>query len=89
MKIKHTLILGSLLFVSVTVFAQDKKAPHPVKGVAAQDKSKAPKEAKAMEAQAGQPSEADQKKWMDYMTPGEMHKMLAASNGEWHEDLVF
>jgi len=27
------------------------------------------------------------KKWMDYMTPGDMHKMLATSNGKWTEDV--
>jgi hypothetical protein len=26
---------------------------------------------------------ADQKAWMDYMTPGPMHEMMAASIGEW------
>jgi hypothetical protein len=28
-------------------------------------------------------SAAEAKAWMDYMTPGEPHKMLAASNGKW------
>lgn len=27
--------------------------------------------------------QAAQKAWMDYMTPGDMHKMLAKSDGEW------
>lgn len=35
------------------------------------------------------PSDADQKAWMDYMTPGPMHQMLASQAGEWHEDLTF
>ena len=26
---------------------------------------------------------ADQKAWMDYMTPGPMHEMMAGSVGEW------
>lgn len=29
-------------------------------------------------------TEADMKAWQAYMTPGEMHKMLAAFDGEWN-----
>ena len=29
----------------------------------------------------------DMKKWMDYMTPSDMHKMLARSDGEWKENI--
>ena len=32
-------------------------------------------------------SEADMKALMDYMTPGDVHKMLAKSDGEWNEDI--
>ncbi len=32
-------------------------------------------------------SEAEMKAWMDYMTPGDVHKMLAKSDGEWNEDI--
>ena len=32
---------------------------------------------------------ADEKMWMQYMTPGPMQKMLASSNGDWMEDLTF
>ena len=28
------------------------------------------------------------KKWTDYMTPGDMHKVLAAANGKWAEDIT-
>jgi Protein of unknown function (DUF1579) len=28
------------------------------------------------------------KAWQNYMTPGEVHKMLAASNGTWAEDIT-
>jgi hypothetical protein len=28
-------------------------------------------------------SEAEMKAWMEYMTPGDMHKLLAQSEGEW------
>ncbi|HYV54140.1 MAG TPA: DUF1579 domain-containing protein [Chitinophagaceae bacterium] len=28
------------------------------------------------------------KKWEAYMTPGDIHKMLAKSNGEWNEDVT-
>jgi len=33
-------------------------------------------------------SQEEMKKWMDYMTPGEMHKALAKSNGKWSEDIT-
>ena len=32
---------------------------------------------------------AEQKAWMDYMTPGKAHEMMAKSNGEWDEELTF
>jgi len=28
------------------------------------------------------------KKWMDFMTPGDMHKVLAAATGKWSEELT-
>jgi hypothetical protein len=31
---------------------------------------------------------AEQKAWMDYMTPGNAHQMLAKSNGEWNEEMT-
>ena len=30
----------------------------------------------------------DMKAWQDYMTPGDVHKMLAASNGTWNEEVT-
>jgi len=32
---------------------------------------------------------ADQKAWMDYMTPGPMHEMMAKSVGEWNTKSTF
>lgn len=32
---------------------------------------------------------AAQKTWMDYMTPGKVHKMLAHSDGTWNYELTF
>lgn len=32
--------------------------------------------------------EAGMKAWQDYMTPGEVHKMLAADDGTWNEDIT-
>ncbi len=80
MKIKHTLIIGSLVCVSVAAIAQEKKTttkPAPAKASAAPAKVEAPS------------PEAAEKAWMAYMTPGEMHKMLMADEGEWQEDLTF
>lgn len=33
-------------------------------------------------------SEAETKAWMDYMTPGEVHKMMAKWDGEWTETMT-
>ncbi|MBS1576919.1 MAG: DUF1579 domain-containing protein [Bacteroidetes bacterium] len=33
-------------------------------------------------------SDAEMKKWMDYMTPGETHKMIAKSDGDWNAELT-
>jgi hypothetical protein len=33
-------------------------------------------------------TEAEMKAWMEYMTPGEVHKMLAKWDGEWNEDIT-
>jgi hypothetical protein len=32
-------------------------------------------------------SETEMKAWMEYMTPGDVHKMLAKSDGEWNEEI--
>lgn len=33
--------------------------------------------------------DAAEKAWMDYMTPGSMHKMMAMGNGKWKTDMSF
>ncbi len=33
-------------------------------------------------------TEAEMKAWMDYMTPGDIHKMLAKSDGDWDADMT-
>lgn len=33
--------------------------------------------------------EAAQKAWMDYMTPGPMHKMMSMATGTWNTDITF
>ncbi len=38
---------------------------------------------------SAQDDAASQKAWMDYATPGEMHQMLAKSNGNWKEEITF
>ena len=73
MKIKHTLILAFLL-CSVSLIAQDKSAP---------------KSDDDIKQATGQPSEAEMAVWMKYMTPGDMHKLLASQNGDWNVDLTF
>jgi hypothetical protein len=35
-----------------------------------------------------QQTDAAMKKWIEFMTPGEMHKMLAQDDGEWTEDIT-
>lgn len=32
--------------------------------------------------------EKAEKAWMEYMTPGPMHEMMAKSNGDWHEEIT-
>ncbi len=34
-----------------------------------------------------QPSESEMKAWMDYMTPGDVHKMMEKWDGEWNEEI--
>ena len=36
----------------------------------------------------GDKQAAEQKAWMDYMTPGPTHQLLAKSDGEWNEELT-
>lgn len=33
-------------------------------------------------------SEAEMKKWMEYMTPGDIHKMIAKYDGNWNAELT-
>jgi len=33
-------------------------------------------------------TEAEMKAWMDYMTPGDVHKMMASWDGEWKGDIT-
>ncbi|MCW3094155.1 MAG: hypothetical protein JWP81_5224 [Ferruginibacter sp.] len=33
-------------------------------------------------------TETEMKAWQDYMTPGEVHKMMAQANGEWNEEIT-
>lgn len=42
-------------------------------------------------AQGGAPDEkqaAMEKAWMAFMTPGDIHKMIAASDGDWNEEIT-
>ena len=78
MNSKNILILGTLLFASVSLFAQGKK-----------DSKKEGKGSEKKETKMTAKEEKEQKAWMAYMTPGEMHKMLANSSGSWHENLTF
>lgn len=32
--------------------------------------------------------QADQKAWLEYMTPGSVHEMIAKSDGDWNEDIT-
>jgi hypothetical protein len=38
---------------------------------------------------AQQDPQAAQKAWMDYMTPGKIHQMLAHADGKWDYDMTF
>jgi hypothetical protein len=39
--------------------------------------------------QATAQTQEEMKKWMDYSTPSDVHKMIAKSDGDWDEDLTF
>jgi hypothetical protein len=82
MKLKHTLIVASLVFASVNANSQDKAKPAtPAKAATPSADQKASMEAdKAKEAEAA---------WMAYASPSEMHKMLMSDEGNWHEELTF
>lgn len=69
-KITVALLMGSFLLNTQTSFAQTKKATT--------------KQAKAVEPAIKQPSQEEMMKaWETYMTPTEVHKMIATSDGEW------
>lgn len=34
-------------------------------------------------------TEAEMKKWMEYMTPSDIHKMMAQADGEWNQEIQF
>jgi hypothetical protein len=72
---KITLSLFSLCFLLSTqaTFAQAKK--QPAKKTATTTEKKVAKKKLS--------PEEEQKAWMEYATPGEVHKMMAQSNGEW------
>ncbi len=42
----------------------------------------------AAEKLSAQDQASMQQAWMTYMTPGDIHKMLAESDGEWNEDIT-
>lgn len=88
MKIKHTILIGSLLFVSVSLIAQDKTQPpaKPSAPIAAPDKTATPSQPKMDEKSA---AAAAEKAWMEYATPGSMHKILMADEGDWSEEMTF
>ena len=75
MKTTHYFILGSLLFLSTSLSAQDKKSSKTTQPTPTADQMKQ--------------QEKEQAAWMQYMTPGKVHAMLAKCDGDWHEDLVF
>ncbi len=41
----------------------------------------------AMYSNLSAQSESEMKAWMEYMTPGDIHKMMARSDGEWNADI--
>jgi hypothetical protein len=98
---KFSLLAGTLIFFSVSLTAQEKNVPqekkrvhkvgdlHPVvaEPVVKEPAVKVSEQEPTTKMTAQQQKE--QKAWMDYMTPGPMHKMIMASTGNWHEDLTF
>ena len=46
------------------------------------------KDAQTKDARAKEAKDAEMKAWMEYMTPGPMHQMLAKSDGVWNQDIT-
>jgi hypothetical protein len=43
----------------------------------------------AVSLPAAAQTQEEMKKWMEYSTPSDVHKMIAKSDGDWNEDLSF
>lgn len=71
-----TLVLGLLLSTTYGFISQPKKPKKNPVAAANQEKKNDKKKELSPEEQ--------QKAWMEYATPGEVHKMIAQSNGKWN-----
>ena len=85
MKTITTLIVAATVFNFT--FAQTtpaKKSTLSPKAAPAKTAAAKPMTKEEMDAK----QEKNMKAWMEYMTPGKMHKMIAESNGEWKEEIT-
>jgi hypothetical protein len=71
---KITQLITVIALCTGTAYAQDKTKP-----------AASPEQTKEAAAAA---SEKEMEAWMAYMTPGEMHKMLATGVGEWNQEVT-
>src|SRR5882672_5298634 len=77
---------ATVLLLSCNNSTDEKKAPGGDSATA--DKKEKMADEKKPEAWVPIDSATMMKAMMDYGTPGEMHKMLAASNGTWKSDVT-
>jgi hypothetical protein len=79
----------SLLALSVFAIISCGEKKSEEKDVKADESSKTEETSETIEENV-QPvdSATAMKNWMDYMTPGDMHKMMASHDGKWNEEIT-
>ena len=82
-KIILSFIVCSLLLSTQTVFAQSKKAASKTKKI-----TETSKNSKATDAPKSTTQEEMMQAWQLYMTPNDIHKMIAMSDGDWSGEVT-
>lgn len=81
---KHTTILCSMLLAVMASCSSPAENP---------DAANMPAENTEATTEAAAPPEVDSataaQNWMEFMTPGDMHKMMASYDGKWTADMTF
>lgn len=84
---KRTLLLFSTAVLLLAACKNEKKNDDAKKETTGET---GPKKEEGKSEPAAMPDSATMmKNWQDYMTPGEMHKMMASWNGNWEGDVTY